>query len=64
MAYLLEIAGHPEGQGIRPQSLKVTAISAIMAEVEKARRIFLGYRFGEITGRARSKTWLMPTLEI
>ena len=35
MAYLLDLAGHHKGNGIRPHSLKVTTISAIMKEVIK-----------------------------
>ena len=35
MAYLLEIAGCPDGHGVRPHSLKVTTISAQMTEVAK-----------------------------
>ena len=35
VTYLLELAGQPHGRGIRPRSLKVTTISALMAEVAK-----------------------------
>ena len=37
MTYLLEISGRPEGQGVSPRGLKVTTISALMAEVVKGR---------------------------
>ena len=35
MTYLLEVDGLPEGHGIRPHSLKVATISALMADVAK-----------------------------
>ena len=35
MDYLLEVADRPEGHGIRPRSLKVTTISALMTVVAK-----------------------------
>ena len=35
MAYLLAVAEHPEGRGIRPHSIKATTISALMTEVAK-----------------------------
>ena len=35
MTYLLEAAGHPEVHGVRPRSLKVTTISALMPEAAK-----------------------------
>ena len=35
MAYLLDLAGHPEGRCIMPHSLNATAISSLMTEVVK-----------------------------
>ena len=35
MTYLVEVDGRPQGRGIRPCSLKVTTISALMAEANK-----------------------------
>ena len=35
MAYLLDLVGRPEGHGIRPNSLKAEAISALMTDVVK-----------------------------
>ena len=36
MAYLLELAERPDGHGIRAHSLKVTTISALVAEMAKS----------------------------
>ena len=35
MAYLLEVGGSLDGHGVRPRSLKVATISALMAGVGK-----------------------------
>ena len=57
MILLLERADFWGENGIRPHSLKVTTISALMGGLSKEKRILRNWRPSGTIGKSRPKTW-------
>ena len=65
MALLLNRADFTEANGIRPQSLKVTTISALMGgELSKGEKISHNWQFKGTIGQSLPKIWEKSTHEI
>ena len=60
MADTLLFTAYRQEQGIRPHSLTVTAIAALMGELRQGVRIRLNYLTQEITGRPNPAIWGLP----